>query len=63
MRASPEREPTWAIALEGTVVGAIGLSVDARRDTGELHYGLGRSYWGHGIMPEAVAAVVDWGFQ
>ena len=63
MRASPEQEPTWAIALDGTVVGAIGLSVDARRDTGELHYGLGRSYWGRGIMPEAVAAVVDWGFQ
>ncbi len=63
MRASPEREPTWAIALDGTVVGAIGLSVNARRDTGELHYGLGRSYWGRGIMPEAVAAVVDWGFR
>ena len=63
MRASPEQEPTWAIALDGTVVGAIGLSVDARRDTGELHYGLGRSYWGRGIMPEAVAAVVDWGFR
>ena len=63
MRASPEREPTWAIALDGTVVGAIGLSVDARRDTGELHYGLGRPYWGRGIMPEAVAAVVDWGFS
>ena len=63
MRASPEREPTWAIALDGTVVGAIGLSVDARYDTGELHYGLGRPYWGRGIMPEAVGAVVDWGFQ
>ena len=63
MRASPEREPGWAIALEGTVVGGIGLSVDARHDTGELHYGLGRPYWGRGIMPEAVGAVVDWGFR
>ena len=62
MRASPEREPTWAMALGGTVVGAVGLSVDARHDTGELHYGLGRSYWGRGLMPEAVGAVVDWGF-
>ena len=62
MRASAEREPTWAIVLDGTVVGGIGLSVDARHDTGELHYGLGRPYWGRGIMPEAVAAVVDWGF-
>ena len=41
MRASPEREPTWAMALGGTVVGAVGLSVDARHDTGELHYGSG----------------------
>ena len=63
MRASAEREPTWAIVLDGTVVGGIGLSVDARHDTGELHYGLGRPYWGRGIMPEAVAAVVDWGFS
>ena len=63
MRASPEREPTWAMALGGTVVGAVGLSVDARHDTGELHYGLGRSYWGRGLMPEAVGAVSRLGIQ
>ena len=63
MRASTEREPTWAIALGGMVVGAIGLSIDVRHDTGELHYGLDRSYWGRGLMPEAAAAVIDWGFR
>ena len=62
MRASPEREPTWAIVLDGMVVGGIGFSVDPRHDTGELHYGLGRPYWGRSLMPEAVSAVVDWGF-
>lgn len=63
MRASTEREPGWAITLGGTVVGGIGLSVDPRHDTGELHYGLARPYWGSGIIPEAVGAVVDWGFR
>ena len=62
MRVSAEREPTWAMVLGGTVVGGIGLGVDQRHDAGELHYGLGRPYWGRGLMPEAVNAVVDWGF-
>ena len=62
MRASDEQTPPWAIVLDGTVVGGIGLGIDRRHETGELHYGLGRPYWGRGIMPEAVGAVVDWGF-
>lgn len=62
MRASAEREPAWAIVLDGTVVGGIGLGIDRRHDTGELHYGLGRPYWGRGLMPEAAGGVIDWGF-
>ena len=62
MRASAEKEPTWAIVLDSTVIGGIGLDIDSRRDTGELHYGLGKASWGLGFMPEAAGAVVDWGF-
>ncbi len=62
MRAPAEQGPVWAMVLDGTVVGGIGLGVDARHDTGELSYGLGRAYWGRGLMPEAAGAVIDWGF-
>lgn len=62
IRASAEAAPTWGIVLDGAVVGGIGLDIDSRRDTGEMHYGLGRSDWGRGLMPEAAGAVVDWGF-
>jgi RimJ/RimL family protein N-acetyltransferase len=62
MRASASVAPTWAIVLDDTVVGGIGLDIDSRHDTGELHYGLGRAHWGRGIMPEAAGAVADWGF-
>ena len=63
IRASAEREPTWAIALDGTVAGAVGLTVDPRHETGELHYSLARARWGRGLMVEAAGAVVDWGFE
>ena len=62
MRASAEKEDTWAIVLEGTVVGGVGISIDSRHETGELHYALARGQWGRGLMTEAAGAVVDWSF-
>ena len=49
----------------GTLLGAVGLQppsemfpeLPATRQR-ELGYWLGRAYWGHGIMPEAVQALV-----
>ena len=63
MRASVDQEPTWAMVLDGTVVGGIGLNVDLGSETGDLHYGLGRAYWGRGIALEASKTIVDWAFQ
>ncbi len=50
---------TWAITLNGTVIGCI--SIDNITENGasryEIGYWLGESYWGKGYMPEAVCAL------
>ena len=53
----------FAIVLDGTVVGAINLRIDAEKETASLGYGLAREHWGRGLMLEAARAVVGWGFE
>jgi RimJ/RimL family protein N-acetyltransferase len=53
-----EREFTWAIRRDGVFLGVIGY----RELTGDIGYWLGAPHRGHGYMPEAVAAVLDWLF-
>ena len=53
----------WAIVLKetGEVIGNIAaVSVFEPLETAELGYCLGRAFWGHGIMPEALRAVNVW---
>jgi len=59
---------TLAIQLKetGHVIGSIGLEEFAPRDVHEndmfgreIGYVLSKEYWGRGLMPEAVAAVID----
>ena len=61
--ASPDARPSWAIVLDGVCAGTITLGIDARHETGEMHYALARPHWGKGLMPEAADAVLDWGFR
>lgn len=49
-------EATWALRAEGRFLGVIGL----RRPTGMIGFWLGAEHRGHGWMPRAVTAVVDW---
>lgn len=63
MMAPPKKRVSWAILLDGTGIGGIILSVAAQHETGEIDYALARSHWGRGLMPEAVGAVVGWGFR
>lgn len=62
---------TFAIELEGRVIGSVGIEtydeekipeVQALRCR-ELGYVLSKAYWGQGLMPEAVKAVLDYLFQ
>jgi RimJ/RimL family protein N-acetyltransferase len=54
----------FAIAVDGAAVGGIGfvLKDDIFRRSAEIGYWLGESYWGRGIVTEAVRAVTDYAF-
>ena len=56
-------EPTFAIVLDSTVIGGIGLRIIETHQRAELGYALARVHWGKGLMPEAVQAVIDWAFR
>jgi len=60
-------EPSpWAIEFKenGKVIGSTGFfTVDYNHHKGEIGYALSREYWGKGIMPEAVNAVIGIGFN
>ena len=55
--------PQFAVVLDSTVVGAIGLCVRESPEVAELGYEIARVHWGKGLMTEAVRAVIDWGFR
>ncbi len=46
-----------------TLIGGIGLDVNARHKRGHLGYWLGVDYWAKGYATEAASAVLDYGFQ
>jgi [ribosomal protein S5]-alanine N-acetyltransferase len=55
----------WAIALQGddALIGTCGFNEWSRTHRwAELAYELARSYWGHGIAAQAVAASLRWAF-
>ena len=61
---------TFALELKqgGKVIGSLGLEeldpdpVSGEKLGREIGYVLGRDYWGRGLMPEAVKAVIDYCF-
>ena len=56
----------WAIewAENGSVIGNISVvSQDENTETAEIGYCMSRAYWGQGIMPEALRAVIDYLFD
>lgn len=50
-------------ALDGALVGAIGLALEPHRACAKLGYWIGTPYWGHGYATECAAAVVAYGFE
>jgi 8-oxo-dGTP diphosphatase len=45
-----------------TLVGVVGLRLDAARRAGSLGYWVGRAYWKHGVATEAVRRLTSWAF-
>lgn len=66
-----ERKKTFAVEYHGKVIGSLGIEAYnendfpefAKEKGRELGYVLSKEYWGLGIMPEAVKAVIEYCFQ
>ena len=58
-----EKNPTFAICLNGKCVGGINIMVDSSSGTAEIGYSIAREHWGRGLVPEAATAVMDWAFK
>lgn len=56
---------TFAIDIDGTIAGAVGIIIgtDVQRVTAEIGYWLGENYWGKGIASEALKQMTDYVFQ
>jgi len=66
-----EGKHVFALECQGKVIGSLGIEeyneknypeLDALQGR-ELGYVLSKAYWGQGLMPEAVTAVIDWLFK
>lgn len=55
--------PRWALRHEGTLTGVVGLHGLNGSGTGEIGYWATARSRGNGFMTEAVAPVLDWGFD
>lgn len=61
-------ETYFAITVDDQVVGGIGIKIgDPHRPVigdhmGEIGYWLGETFWGRGIVTEAVTALTEWAF-
>ena len=58
-------EPEWGIVYKGDhrFVGTCGIvSWEPEHARAELGYALSREYWDRGLMPEAVRAIISFGF-
>jgi ribosomal-protein-alanine N-acetyltransferase len=55
----------WGIVLKksGAFIGTCGVDVNYEHARAELGYVLSREHWGKGLMPEAVRAVIRFGFR
>lgn len=48
---------------EGSLLGAVGLTIDKRSERAELGYWIGKPYWNQGYCTEAAQAVLRYGFE
>lgn len=48
---------------DGVLIGAAGLSFDAKNHSAELGYWIGQPYWGNGYCTEASRALLQYGFR
>ena len=57
-----ETMPTFAVVLEGRLIGTVNLEIDPATHTAMLGYAIARAQWGKGIAVEAATAAIAWAF-
>jgi ribosomal-protein-alanine N-acetyltransferase len=55
-----DRLPTFAVVLDGKVIGTVNVEVDAATRSAMIGYAIGRAWWGRGLATEAARAVLAW---
>lgn len=54
----------WGIYnQDNNFIGTVGLSVDPEHEKGELHYWLGKDYWGQGYATESAKRIIKFAFE
>ena len=49
-----DTKPSFAIVLEGTVIGIVGMAIKQEYETAAIGYSLAEKHWGKGVMSRAV---------
>lgn len=55
--------PTFAVVLDGQVIGSVNVEVEEGRPVAMLGFAIGRRWWGQGVAPEAARAVTMWAIE
>jgi len=63
MSESWDESPTFAVTLDGRLIGTVNLEIDAMARSAMLGYAIGRAWWGRGIATEAARVVMRWGVE
>jgi ribosomal-protein-alanine N-acetyltransferase len=58
-----DTKPAFAIVLDGTVIGVVGMTINREHETAVFGYSLQEKHWGKGITSEAVRAVLSWALR
>lgn len=59
------KEIAWAICLKksSNLVGAIGMRLEAKNESAELGFWVGKPYWGNGYVTEAGKKILQYSFD
>jgi ribosomal-protein-alanine N-acetyltransferase len=58
-----DRLPTFAVTLDGRVIGTVNFEVDAATRTAMIGYAIGRAWWDCGLATEAARAALAWAIK
>jgi [ribosomal protein S5]-alanine N-acetyltransferase len=55
-----ETLPTFAVVLDGRVIGTVNFEIDPGNRVAMIGYAISRAHWGRGLATEAATAALQW---